>query len=672
MPDGQVGELPETQDSGHQGVTLSEWVSSRLWVDYSTPFTFDGRPYLKKIHDLNEPNILLRCVVGATMVSLPDGTAIDVDEIVEKQLVGTEIVTWRERTTSFATSHITSIHLNGKRRVGRLTLENGMTLTCTPDHKVWTQAHKWVPAEKVGTTPTADFMLKKVAVAPGSGHAWSKAVRWEDLGEEYVYDITVANDHSYVANGIVVHNCGRQVEKSSSLAAKMISKACLIPNWKSLYVSSSDKQTKVFSHVRLDRVLASPYVRARYFDPVQCVDDVYEKQLLNGASIFLSYASTDADRVRGISADVLLMDEIQDMTHDAFPVAEETLSHALNPFKVYAGTPKTLNNCMETHWQNSTQCEWLIWCPGCGKWIFQDEKIVKPDGPTCPNCSRLLDPQFGRWEPYGKMDSEFMGFRIPQTMVPWMLLPHKWKELYRKSVKWSQQNFFNEVLGMAHEKGANPITQEDLKKCCDSMRGILELRNHAKYFDALYAGVDWGAGIRSYTVLTIGGWHNGKVHTEYIKKYEAEKDEPGEQVEDIAKICQRFGVVMVGADWGGGFAQNKQLQMLLSGHADVIQFYESGVKKRDITYQPTSRLYTFNRSMGLSMVIQAIKAGDYSFPKWEAFEQFAADFTCVFEEYNRALRMIVYDHPDNLPDDAMHSLMFMTLALKIGRGEKAL
>lgn len=658
------------QNGEVQGVTLSEWIASRLWVDYSTPFTFDGRPYLKKIHDLGEPKILLRCLTGAAEVLLPNDRVITIQEIVEGEMIGLEVVTWKERATAFGRSHITAVHINGKRKVGRITLENGMSLVCTPDHRLWTQKHKWVPARDVATSPTDDHMMKKVAVY-GGDHAWVKAVRWEDLGEESVYDITVSNDHSFVANQIVVHNCGRQVEKSSSLAAKLVAKSCLVSNSKSLYVSSSDKQTKVFSHVRLDRVMSSPYVRAKYFDPSQCVDDVYEKQFLNGSTVFLSYASTDADRTRGITADTLFADEIQDMTRDVFPVLEQTQSHAEYPIRIYAGTPKLLSTAMETHWKNSTQCEWLIWCQ-CGEWVFQDERIIKEDGPHCPKCGGAINPMYGRWEPYGSLDSEFMGFRIPQTMVPWMLLPHKWKELYRQYKTFTQQAFYNEIMGMAHEKGANPLVEEDLKKCCDAERTMMEIRNPNKYFDALFAGVDWGAGLGSFTVLTIGGWHAGKVHIEYQKRYAEEKDEPGFQVDDIAKMCQRFGVALVGCDWGGGFAQNKALANQLSGHADVIQLIESGVKKRDISYVQASRLYTFNRSMGLSMVIQAIKNGDYRFPKWEQFKEFAPDFTCIFEDYNRALRMIVYDHPEDMPDDTMHSLMFMTLAMKIGKGEKAL
>jgi hypothetical protein len=76
--------------------------------------------------------------------------------------------------------------------------------------------------------------------------------------------------------------------------------------------------------------------------------------------------------------------------------------------------------------------------------------------------------------------------------------------------------------------------------------------------------------------------------------------------------------------------------------------------------------------MGIAMVITEIKNKGLSLPKWEDFSEFAEDFTCVFEDYNRALRQVVYDHPDSMPDDSLHSMMFFILALKIGRGEKAL
>lgn len=660
------------QDPGLEGITYSEWIQGRLYVDYGMPLTFEGRPYLRKIHDLGEPKILLRtgrqvekssslaaklvtqsclhtafkslyvspsqgqtrvfshmrldrvlmspyvrakffdplrcadqvyekgflngstvhlsyastdadrcrgitadfllCLAGSSEILLGNGRTARLEDLVDDRAVGTELVAYSERTRGFVTSAITALHVNGRRAVGRLRVETGQSIVCTPDHRFLTEFGVWQTAERLGAIAPNDLRHKRIALGPGRGQAWALVVGWEEAGEEDVYDLTMSNDHSFVANGIVVHNC----------------------------------------------------------------------------------------------------DEIQDMTADVFPVLEETQSHSEHGLRVYAGTPKTLNNAMETHWKHSTQCEWTVHCLHCSKWIYQDTKIIQEAGPTCPECGKLLDPQYGRWEPRGAENAEFMGFRIPQTMVPWIAKkPAKWKDLYEKFKKWPTQQFYNEVLGLAHEKGANPLTEGDLKGVCDPEKTITGYRHPTRYFDALFAGVDWGHGLGSFTVLTISGWHNGKGHVEYMYKFASEKDEPEAQVQEIARTVQRFGVGLVGCDWGGGFAQNKALALALTGTADVIQFYASGVKKRDISYQRESRLYTFNRSMGMSMLIQAILRKEVVLPRWEDFAPFAEDFTCIFEDYNTALRMIVYDHPEDIPDDSFHSMMFAFLTMKIGRGNLA-
>lgn len=668
---------PTDIQGGIIGTTISEWIASRLCVDYGTPFNFEGRPYLKKIHDLGDQNVLLRCgrqvekssslaaklvslsctiptwkslyvapsqgqtrvfsharldrtlaspwvkshlfdtekcLPGTARITLATGEEMPLQDIVDRKMIGLEVLSWNWRIRRWTTGRISGIHINGNRATGILRLGNGASVECTPDHRIYTQYQRfqeaiWLGLPGAGKGPV-DPRHRSVLCKPGTVEPWGKALGWEALpGEKMVYDLTVEPCHTFVADGVVVHNC---------------------------------------------------------------TDFVYEKTLLNGSTINLTYASTDADRARGISANSLFLDEIQDMTHDVFPVLEETLSHAERPYKIYAGTPKTLNNAMETHWKNSTQCEWLISCTGCGEWVFQDEKMIREGGPACPGCGRGIEPQFGKWVAFGKEDADFMGFRIPQTMVPWMMNPSKWKELTRKLKNFPQQQFYNEVMGLAHERGANPLVDADLKKCCREDLGIMEVRPANRYFDAFFAGIDWGAGMGSYTVLSIVGMHEGKVWVPYMRRFAPEKDEIDFQVEECARIIARYGCSLVGCDWGGGYAQNKSLAMALSGQADVIQLYESGVKKRDISYQKDSRLYTMNRSMGLSMVIQGIKNQDYVLPRWSEFEQFAEDFTGVFEDWNRALRCTVYDHPDGIPDDCVHSLMFATVTLKVARGDRAL
>ena len=81
----------------------------------------------------------------------------------------------------------------------------------------------------------------------------------------------------------------------------------------------------------------------------------------------MRYAFLNADRVRGIPADMVCIDEIQDVLTDNIPVIEECVSHSSFKYKLYAGTPKSLDNTLESLWvEDSTQNEWVVPCDSCG------------------------------------------------------------------------------------------------------------------------------------------------------------------------------------------------------------------------------------------------------------------------------------------------------------------
>lgn len=86
------------------------------------------------------------------------------------------------------------------KRLVRVTHEYG-DLVCTEDHKILTQ-RGWIEAGKL----TNEDVLYYV----GEGDVRVRGVRKGvcDAGL-YVYDITVEGDHSFVADGVVVHNCHR-------------------------------------------------------------------------------------------------------------------------------------------------------------------------------------------------------------------------------------------------------------------------------------------------------------------------------------------------------------------------------------------------------------------------------------------------------------------------------
>src|SRR5262247_3043080 len=77
-----------------------------------------------------------KCLSGDTLIEMADGSRKPITEIDDGDLVLTKDGPFRAL----------GVRSSGVRRVGRLTLANGMTLRCTPDHPIFTQ-RDWVNAE---------------------------------------------------------------------------------------------------------------------------------------------------------------------------------------------------------------------------------------------------------------------------------------------------------------------------------------------------------------------------------------------------------------------------------------------------------------------------------------------------------------------------------------------
>src|SRR5262249_37928610 len=118
------------------------------------------------------------------------------------------------------------VRSSGVRRVGRLTLANGMTLRCTPDHPIFTQ-RDWVNAEDLTSSDAVAVLdggyagdrrvLGLSRQYQGGGEAGAMAtldmsIAWVGPasfvleGVEPTYDFEVPGAHSFIANGIAVHN----------------------------------------------------------------------------------------------------------------------------------------------------------------------------------------------------------------------------------------------------------------------------------------------------------------------------------------------------------------------------------------------------------------------------------------------------------------------------------
>lgn len=502
---------------------------------------------------------------------------------------------------------------------------------------------------------------------------WDEVVEIENIGEQECVDFTVGRNHNFVCDGFITHN-------STTLGNKLLTYAALVPYFKSLYVSPSHTQTKVFSRDRIkEPIQLSPQLGS--LSNPRLLSNILEKKFINGSQITLRFAFLNADRVRGIPTDKVLIDEIQDILLENIPVIEECASHSPYKLFTYSGTPKSLDNTIEAFWaKRSTQNEWVVPCrahgtpkdPGSWHWNVLDEENMGLKGLICDKCGAPIyaqDPnaQWASLNPNPNTEQPFEGYRIPQLMVPWL----EWSDLKNKQKSYSRAKFYNEVLGLSYDSGTRPLTRQDVIDNCNPQLSMTKFREIQRKYSAqvpIFAGIDWGSSENSYTVLTLAAYlpFDPDMFTVfYAHRFEGLESDPKEQIRILVKILREFNVSYIGVDYGGGFWPNDELVREFGAHK-VKKYQWVGRVKKKIQYDAGLAVprYLCHRTEVMSDIFNAIKRRDvFRFPRWEEFEDpYASDMLNIFSEYNEMLRMNVYKHAMGRPDDTMHSILFNFLA----------
>jgi len=468
---------------------------------------------------------------------------------------------------------------------------------------------------------------------------------------------------------------GRQVEKSTMLGNRAIAYCALVPAFRVLYVSPTSTQTKTFSTDRLKEPIETSET-LRHFTTRALSQNVFEKQFVNYSKITLRNAFLNADRVRGIPAWMLLIDEFQDILSDNVPVIEQCTSHAPETWKqfLYAGTPKTLDNNIEfVRANNSTQCEWMVPCDACGGgetgrfWNILGEKNIQPKGLSCERCGALINPQHpdATWAAHVDAESvDYESYRISQLMVPWKA----WSEILTDYQNYPRNQFYNEVLGLSYDSGLRPLSMVQVRACCRediTMHPDVVKQYFARAADnPIFAGIDWGGGTEnSYTVLVLGTYVGLRFRIFYVHRFTGMDLDVERQLDKIISILNAARVRVIGADMGGGQYQNSKLRRKFGAERTAFyQYTAKGAKK--VEYTAELQRYKVFRTLVMGDLFNAIKKRNvFEFPRWAEFSQpFAQDMCNISAEYNEKLRMLQYDHARDRPDDTFHALLYCLLA----------
>jgi len=453
---------------------------------------------------------------------------------------------------------------------------------------------------------------------------------------------------------------GRQTEKSTYLCNRILLHMIANPGFQALYVAPETKHTSEFSRQKLmPRLKYSPIVDQMFFRGTD-VDNVNEKELTNGSRIVLRSAYRDPLSCRGISADLVALDECQDMVFEHIPVIHETLSHSPHKIRLYAGTPKTRDDTLDRLWGRSNQTEWMFKCPE-GHWARGDFSVIQRDGPRCPTCGREISRTSGEWV-QGKQEAPIDGFRISQLLVPWV----SWDDILEKLDTYPHEQFANEVLAIPMDSATHPLNVDDIVACCDSRQPMAS--RYVPNLGYSFAGIDWGTGGTSYTVLVILSIYNDKFVLWFAKRYEGDMSDPEMQIKDISYQCKKFGVQMIGADCGFGFVQNSNLRKEF-GRERIMEFYSSHNLGKSIRWDKKADRYTIHRTTMMGRVVNGIKREQFKFPKWEVWRPFAQDLLHVQADFDENKRVMKYTHPENMPDDTFHALMYAMLTSEVFSGQ---
>jgi hypothetical protein len=474
----------------------------------------------------------------------------------------------------------------------------------------------------------------------------------------------------------LVLKTGRQVSKSTSLAAHGVLLSNCIPYFRQLYVTPRYEQIRRFSNNYVRPFIDLSPIR-NLWSGTSTENSVLQRSFRNRSMMIFSFAMLDADRCRGISADAISFDEIQDMDPDHIPIIKESLSYSEYGITKFAGTPKSTSNSLEGFWQKSSQAEYIIPCRngGCGHWNipsmeFHLDAMIGPlhdfisekcPGTVCFKCRKPIYPRHGHWlHRYRDRRWSFAGYHVPQIIMPLHYANRaKWAELLAKREGWGNTPinvFYNEVLGEAVDAGQKLVSETELRAA-----SVLPWRNkpntpdidmlrRLSHYQTRVLAADWGGGGEegvSFTSLALLGFTpDGKIDVLWGKRLVASQEHLREAIECLHWLKAFRCHLFVHDYTGAGVVRETVLVQAGFDLSRVMPIsYVRAASRNLLKYEPASPLhnrdrYTLDKTRSLLYTFQAIKLGLLRFFQYDKINDdergLISDFLALVEEKNES------------------------------------
>lgn len=449
----------------------------------------------------------------------------------------------------------------------------------------------------------------------------------------------------------LVFKCSRQVGKSLSLASGGLAMASAIDNFNMLFVTPLQEQIKRFSINYVKQLIEDSPFRDKFTSEFG-VNTMQQRSLPNGSTLHFSFASTSADRIRGINSDFVGFDEIQDFDADLLSVIAATAAASKYEYYQYTGTPKTLDNTLQGLWMDSSQAEWWVKCDHCGEYNIPSleyhlEEMIGPlhddiseacPATICHKCKKPIFPRNGFWvHRYPERRATNAGYHVPAIVLPLHFADKtKWASLLAKqqgAAQTSRAKFCNEVLGEAVDVGQKLVSMTEL-----TAAGSLPWENNPEFpspeifkrlgsYPYKILSADWGGGGKdmvSFSVLALMGMRpDGAIDVLWGKRFTASLDHHGEAVECL-KLMKRFQVNYLVHDYtGAGALRETILHKAGVPINKIIPIQYVGSAKHNIINfipacpQHPRDYYTVDKTRSLLYTIDAIKQNQLNFFRYD-------------------------------------------------------
>ncbi|RXF11114.1 hypothetical protein EG878_14760 [Enterococcus faecalis] len=470
----------------------------------------------------------------------------------------------------------------------------------------------------------------------------------------------------------VVIVAGRQTEKSETVARRAIYEGYTRAYTTITYTAPRQEQVTRFQSERFRGAITDSQKGILENSIDKGRDAKTATKLTNRSMYYFGSGWADGDALRGIPADIVFFDEVQDMTQTAIESIEKSVSHSemqdpvteLNGKCIYTGTPKQKGSYYDrVLWGMSDQKKWEIECSSCKTKQFMSMHNIM-DHPEkedhkyfgCTNCAAPLDRHNGHWQPTKPENKLYSGYLFTQLNMPWISANQIWRDYQTMD----EMTFYNEVLGEFYAGNAKPITIDDVLACTDKGR---QLKTACEYDTVL--AVDWGSGQQgnSKTIIIIGHEEVVEGDTKLVIDYaeNCKITDHEELVAHVQRLKNRFSSQKVNVDIGYGSYEHGKFFQWWGTAAMATRYvsYSGNPAKRELKEK---NILHVDRTYSMDKLVDMFKKRQIVIPYKNPGEiEFLFDhFTAIEMEYTESKTSSgrkLYTH--KTPDDGFHALNYL-------------